>query len=54
MILQFIHPEGNEHYLSCILYLSDKDTFTAKTEELLQLLNQPIANAHLTISIPTV
>ena len=47
MILQFIHPEGNEHYLSCILYLSDKDTFTAKTEELLQLLNQPIANAHL-------
>lgn len=47
MILQFIHPEGNEHYLSCILYLSDKDTFTAKTEELLQFLNQPIANAHL-------
>lgn len=47
IILQFIHPEGNERYLSCILYLSDKEPFTKETEELLQLLNQSIANAHL-------
>ena len=47
MIIQFIHCETNGKYLSCILFLCEKGTFTDETVALLKLLNEPIANAHL-------
>lgn len=47
MILQFIRSENSENYLSCMLYLTEKQPFKAETTELLEAIRQPLANAHL-------